>query len=82
MHWNKPRSQHQKWPYYLLRKYNISSIQGTLMYRKGKVDEAIKNYDLAIQLEPNCAEAYYNKGCALENQGKIDESNKCYEKAF
>lgn len=52
------------------------------MYRKGKVDEAIKNYDLAIQLEPNCAEAYYNKGCALENQGKIDESNKCYERAF
>lgn len=58
------------------------TIQGTLMYRKGKVDEAIKNYDLAIQLEPNCAEAYYNKGCALENQGKIDESNKCYERAF
>lgn len=45
------------------------------MYRKAKVEEAIKCYDLAIEKDKNCAEAYYNKGCALENQGKIDESN-------
>lgn len=37
------------------------------MYRKGKVDEAIKCYDQAIEKNKNCAEAYYNKGCALEN---------------
>lgn len=33
-------------------------------------------------MNKDCYEAYYNKGCVLENLGKIEESNKCYEKAF
>ena len=56
--------------------------KGTIWYRKGKVEEAMKMFDLAIEKDQHCGEAYYNKGCALENQGKIDESNKLYEKAF
>ena len=56
--------------------------KGTIWYRKGKIEQAMELFDQAIIKDSNCAEAYYNKGCALENQGKIEESNKSYEKAF
>ena len=43
---------------------------------QGKYDEAIKAYDEAIKLDPQYAMAWYNKGNALDNQGKYDEPSR------
>ena len=44
------------------------------LYSLGKYDEAIKAYDEAIRLDPEDAEARYNKGNALKSLGKHDEA--------
>ena len=45
-------------------------------------DQAIKCYDEAIRIDPNYADAYYNKGVALGNLEKYDEEIKCYDEAI
>jgi len=39
--------------------------RGILRLRRGQTDEAIVDFDRAIRLDPNQAEAYLNKGAAL-----------------
>jgi len=45
-------------------------------------DVAEKIFDRVIQLDPNLAEAWSNKGLALGNLGKYDEEIKCYDAAI
>ena len=56
---------------------------GLIAYNQKKDKEAIRYYDRLIQLIPNDAEAYFNRGCAkgmfLEN---IEESIKDYDMAI
>jgi tetratricopeptide (TPR) repeat protein len=47
-----------------------------------KYDDAIKAYDEAIKLDPEDAEAWYDKGAALYMQGKYDEATMAYDTAF
>ena len=47
----------------------------------GKYYEAIKAYDEAIQLDPNDAAAWYNKGVALDALGKTTEANAAFTEA-
>jgi Tfp pilus assembly protein PilF len=42
--------------------------------RKGQSDEAMVHYDQAIALEPNYADAYYNRGNVLLTKGRIEEA--------
>ena len=39
--------------------------RGILRMRKGRIDDAIADFDAAIELDPRQAEAYLNKGLAL-----------------
>lgn len=55
---------------------------GYLQEINGKYDEAIKNYDKAIEKDATFASVWFHKAHALEFQGKKDESNKAYEEAF
>jgi tetratricopeptide (TPR) repeat protein len=51
--------------------------------KSGKVDDAIKSFDQAIQLDPErAAQYYYNLGAILTNAGKIDEAVAAYDKAI
>lgn len=47
-----------------------------------RYDEAIKMYEKAIEIDPNYAWAYYNKGLALEEQKKYNEALEMYNKAM
>jgi tetratricopeptide (TPR) repeat protein len=48
-----------------------------------KVDKAIRNYRLALQLKPgNIASIYSNLGSALETKGSFDEAVSCYRQAL
>ena len=44
---------------------------GVCYYNKQNIDEAIKNYDKAIELNPAFTEAYFNKGICLKKKKKI-----------
>ncbi|SRR6266498_1125958 len=50
--------------------------------RKGQSDEAMVHYEEAIQLQPNYADAYYNRGNVLFAKGRIDEAIADWEKTL
>lgn len=52
-------------------------------YKSGSVDEAIKSYNQAIQLDPGgAAQYYYNLGAILMNAGRADEAIAAFDKAI
>jgi len=51
--------------------------------RTGKVDDAVKAYDQAAQLNPGgSAQYYYNQGAVLTNAGRPDEAIASFDKAI
>ena len=50
--------------------------------RKGQPDEALVHYEEAIRLQPNYANAYYNRGNVLFTKGRIDEAMADWEKTL
>jgi tetratricopeptide (TPR) repeat protein len=46
-----------------------------------KYEEAIKCYDKAIELKPDYADAWFEKGKALKEMGYKREAKKSFEKA-
>ena len=55
---------------------------GLLAFDASKPDEALIAFDKAIELDPQLAEAWNNKGNALDVQGKHDEAIKAYDEAL
>lgn len=47
-----------------------------------RYEEAIIDYDKAIELNPYIAVTYNNKGVALNKCGKLAEAIKCFEQAL
>jgi tetratricopeptide (TPR) repeat protein len=51
--------------------------------RTGQLDDAVKAYDQAAQLNPpGAAQYYYNQGAVLTNSGKVDEANAAFDKSI
>src|SRR5438477_11612455 len=50
--------------------------------RKDRSDEAMVHYEEAIRLQPNYADAYYNRGNVLFAKGRIDEAIADWEKTL
>jgi tetratricopeptide (TPR) repeat protein len=50
-------------------------------YAMKKYEQAITSYDKVITIDPDDADAWYNKGDALNSLGKSDEAEKCYDKS-
>ena len=46
------------------------------------MDEAIASYDKALQLKPDDHQAWYNRGIALGNLGRLDEAIASFDKAL
>lgn len=62
-------------------KSNIDSIKAICLWRKGDFENALKSIDCAIELDPNCAQKYMDKGQILGDQKKYEEAISCYKKA-
>ena len=58
---------------------NMAEAQG----KSGKIDDAIKTYELAAQTDPTHAGQYYfNTGAVLTNAGKADEALAAFDKVI
>ena len=56
--------------------------RGILRLRRGQVDLAIADFDRAIELDPNQAEAYLNKGAALLRRENAAEALTLFSSAL
>lgn len=54
----------------------------SMLFQKGKTEEAIKIYDELIKLYPNCKEAYFNKGIILYQQKIYPQAIELFSKAI
>jgi superkiller protein 3 len=46
------------------------------------MQEAVKHFSIALQLDPNYAEAYNNLGVTLAKQGRFEEAINYFSKAL
>ena len=61
---------------------NVEFLQGLVKINSKKYKEAIKNYDKAIKINPQFAEAYVNRGLAEAKLGQYKEAIQDYDKAI
>jgi tetratricopeptide (TPR) repeat protein len=58
---------------------NLAEVYG----KSGKVDDAVKTYQQAAQLDPaNAAQYSFNTGAVLTNAGKVDEAIQAFDKVI
>jgi Flp pilus assembly protein TadD len=46
------------------------------------VHNAVESYDRALQIDPDDAETWFNKGMSLKKIGQINEATQCFEKCM
>jgi tetratricopeptide (TPR) repeat protein len=55
--------------------------EGDLLDSKGQYEKAIADYDKALQIDPDNADVWFDKGETLKKMGKLAEAEKCFEMA-
>ncbi len=55
---------------------------GVVLFQKGQVDEAVAQYQKALEIDSNYVEAHYNLGNALFQKGQLDEAVIQFQKAL
>lgn len=56
--------------------------RGLTFVGKGQLDEAIKDFDKAVALNPSFYEAYSNRGGAFEKMGRLDRAVEDFNRAI
>lgn len=69
-------------PHYNLGTAFVEMNLGDVLAGKGQPDEAMAHFGQAIKLQPDYAEAYYNRGNVLFAKGRIDEAIADFEKTL
>jgi len=62
--------------------YTAHNNLGDALFQRGRVDEAIVQYQTALQIEPDYSFACYNLGNALLKKGRVDEAIAQYQTAL
>lgn len=55
---------------------------GIFYLKKGMPDDALKQFEKALEIDPNFVEALCGKGSVFLNQHKIEEAFACYDQAM
>jgi tetratricopeptide (TPR) repeat protein len=55
---------------------------GAALQESGQVREAIRQYEQALRLNPDCAEAHYNLGVVSQKQGRQEKAIEHWEQAL
>ena len=58
------------------------NVLGVVLFKKGQTDEAIRQFQTTIRLNPRHAQAHYNLGIALLKKGQVDAAIRCYQEAI
>ncbi len=58
------------------------ALLGFFLGKFNRLDEALKAFDKAIELKPDYADAWYNKGIVLSKLNRLDEALKAFDKAI
>jgi tetratricopeptide (TPR) repeat protein len=56
--------------------------EGDIRDSQGRYEEAIDSYDKALQIDPDDADAWFNKGITLKKMGKHSEGMRSIERAI
>src|SRR4030042_768531 len=56
--------------------------QGIEYYKTGQYDNALSDYNKALEINPNYAEAYYNRGTTYGKKGQYDNAISDFNKAL
>ena len=56
--------------------------KGVELFKIGKYEDAIRNFNLAIEFDPGYEKAWYNKGLIYKKIGKDDEAIESFSKAI
>jgi len=62
--------------------YTAEIDYGQAVRGKGRIGEAIEHYRMALQLEPDAGNAWYNLANALKASGRLDEAERAYKTAI
>jgi tetratricopeptide (TPR) repeat protein len=57
------------------------SNKAVALSKLGRHEEALLNFNVAVEIDPNDSAIWYNRGLALEKLGRLEEAVKSYEKA-
>jgi len=55
---------------------------GKFYFLNGKLDQAKKEFDRAVEIKPSSADAFYNLGLVYESQNNLVSAQESYEKAL
>ena len=56
--------------------------RGLAYWRSGNYDQAVKDYDQALRLTPDSAEAFYNRALAYEHKGDYERAVQDFSQAL
>ena len=62
--------------------YDAHNMLGRAWFAQGRMDEAIREFQEVVRLNPGFAEAYNILGRAFDAEGRVDEAIACYQKAL
>jgi tetratricopeptide (TPR) repeat protein len=56
----------------------IHNNLGIALAEQGRIDDAVSHYLLALQIQPDNAQALYNMGKEMSAKGRVDEAIDYY----
>ena len=61
-------------------KHKLYNIRGNRYAKLGQLDTAISDYEKALSIKPDYAEAHYNLGFSHHRLGQLDAAVRSYKK--
>jgi protein O-GlcNAc transferase len=62
--------------------FDLLHLLAIVQAQLGRAEDALANYNRALAVKPDSAEAFYNRGITLRNLNRLDESLTSYDRAL